>query len=59
MLLPHKDCDVFQTDLPEHLRPMGITHLVIAGRNANLHGEIDTVEKVMEATEDRCWSGAL
>ena len=31
VLLPHKSCDVFQTDLPEHLRRMGITHLVIAG----------------------------
>jgi len=36
VLLPHKSCDVFQTDLPEHLRRMGITHLVIAGMTANL-----------------------
>ncbi|MBA3638791.1 MAG: cysteine hydrolase [Acidobacteria bacterium] len=36
VLLPHKSCDVFQTDLPEHLRRMGITHLVIAGMSANL-----------------------
>ena len=36
VLLPHKSCDVFQTDLPEHLRQMGITHLVIAGMTANL-----------------------
>ncbi len=36
ILLPHKSCDVFQTDLPEHLRRMGITHLVIAGMSANL-----------------------
>ncbi len=36
ILLPHKSCDVFQTDLPEHLRRMGVTHLVIAGMSANL-----------------------
>lgn len=36
ILLPHKSCDVFQTDLPEHLRRKGITHLVIAGMSANL-----------------------
>ncbi|HSH78825.1 MAG TPA: isochorismatase family cysteine hydrolase [Herpetosiphonaceae bacterium] len=36
VLLPHKSCDVFQTDLPEHLRRMGTTHLVIAGMTANL-----------------------
>jgi nicotinamidase-related amidase len=36
VLLPHKSCDVFQTDLPEHLQRMGITHLVIAGMTANL-----------------------
>lgn len=36
ILLPHKSCDVFQTDLPEHLRRIGITHLVIAGMTANL-----------------------
>ena len=36
VLLPHKSCDVFQTDLPEHLRRLGITHLVIAGMAANL-----------------------
>lgn len=36
VLLPHKTCDVFRTDLPEQLQRMGITHLVIAGMAANL-----------------------
>ncbi|MFN2454524.1 MAG: cysteine hydrolase family protein [Pyrinomonadaceae bacterium] len=36
VLLPHKSCDVFETDLPDHLRQRGITHLVIAGMTANL-----------------------
>lgn len=36
VLLPHKSCDVFRTDLPEHLERKGITHLVIAGMTANL-----------------------
>lgn len=36
VLLPHKSCDVFETDLPEHLRRLGATHLVIAGMTANL-----------------------
>ena len=36
VLLPHKSCDVFQTDLAEHLESRGITHLVIAGMTANL-----------------------
>lgn len=36
ILLPHKGTDVFQTDLPEHLERMGITHLVLAGMTANL-----------------------
>lgn len=36
VLLPHKGTDVFQTDLPDHLRSMGITHLVIVGMAANL-----------------------
>lgn len=36
VLLPHKTCDVFRTDLPEILQRMGITHLVIAGMAANL-----------------------
>jgi ureidoacrylate peracid hydrolase len=36
VLLPHKTCDVFTTDLPRHLKEMNITHLVIAGMTANL-----------------------
>ncbi len=36
VLLPHKSIDVFETDLPDHLRRLGITHLVIAGMTANL-----------------------
>jgi nicotinamidase-related amidase len=36
VLLPHKGTDVMQTDLPEHLQRLGITHLVIAGMTANL-----------------------
>ena len=51
ILLPHKSCDVFQTDLPEHLRRMGITHLVIAGMSANLCCE-STGRHAMEAGFD-------
>lgn len=47
VLLPHKSCDVFTTDLPEHLRKMGITHLVIAGMTANLCCE-STARHAME-----------
>ncbi len=36
VLLPHKGIDVWQTDLPQHLQRLGITHLVIAGMTANL-----------------------
>jgi len=36
VLLPHKGIDVFETDLPDHLQRLGITHLVIAGMTANL-----------------------
>lgn len=36
VLLPHKGTNVFETDLPDHLSRMGITHLVIAGMTANL-----------------------
>jgi len=36
VLLPHKSCDVFKTDLQEHLERLGTTHLVIAGMAANL-----------------------
>jgi hypothetical protein len=51
VLLPHKGCDVFQTDLPEHLRRMGATHLVIAGMSANLCCE-STGRHAMEAGFD-------
>lgn len=47
VLLPHKSCDVFRTDLPEHLKKMGITHLVIAGMTANLCCE-STARHAME-----------
>jgi ureidoacrylate peracid hydrolase len=36
VLLPHKSTDVFETDLPQHLRTLGTTHLIIAGMTANL-----------------------
>ncbi len=36
VLLPHKGVDVFETDLPEHLERLGISHLVISGMTANL-----------------------
>ncbi|WP_426059037.1 isochorismatase family protein [Hymenobacter sp. B1770] len=36
VLLPHKTCDVFTTDLPAQLQRLGTTHLVIAGMAANL-----------------------
>ncbi len=36
VLLPHKGCDVFATDLPEHLQRLGTTDLVICGMTANL-----------------------
>lgn len=36
VLLPHKGTDVFETDLPEHLRRLGTTQQVIAGMTANL-----------------------
>ncbi|MFD2515780.1 isochorismatase family protein [Pontibacter locisalis] len=47
VLLPHKSCDVFRSDLPEHLERMGITHLVIAGMAANLCCE-STARHAME-----------
>ena len=47
VLLPHKSCDVFRTDLPEQLNKMGITHLVIAGMAANLCCE-STARHAME-----------
>lgn len=51
VLLPHKSCDVFQTDLPEHLQRMGTTQLVIAGMSANLCCE-STGRHAMEAGFD-------
>lgn len=36
ILLPHKGTDVFETDLADYLKRLGITHLVIAGMTANL-----------------------
>ena len=47
VLLPHKSCDVFRSDLPGHLERMGITHLVIAGMAANLCCE-STARHAME-----------
>ncbi len=47
VLLPHKSCDVFRSDLPQHLERMGITHLVIAGMAANLCCE-STARHAME-----------
>ncbi|MEX2572996.1 MAG: cysteine hydrolase [Balneolaceae bacterium] len=51
VLLPHKSCDVFETDLPEYLQEKGITHLVIAGMTANLCCE-STGRHAMEAGYD-------
>ncbi len=51
ILLPHKSIDVFETDLPDHLHRMGITHLVIAGMTANLCCE-STGRHAMEAGYD-------
>lgn len=51
VLLPHKSCDVFRTDLPGHLEKMGITHLVIAGMTANLCVE-STCRHAMEEGYD-------
>jgi ureidoacrylate peracid hydrolase len=47
VLLPHKSCDVFRSDLPDHLERLGITHLVIAGMAANLCCE-STARHAME-----------
>ncbi len=33
---PHKGTDVFETDLPDHLERLGVSHLIIAGMTANL-----------------------
>jgi ureidoacrylate peracid hydrolase len=36
ILAPHKGTDVMETDLPQHLERLGVTHLVLAGMTANL-----------------------
>jgi ureidoacrylate peracid hydrolase len=36
VLLPHKGTDVMATDLPDHLKRLGTTHIVIIGMTANL-----------------------
>ena len=36
VLCPHKGTDVFETDLPDHLKRLEVTHLVICGMTANL-----------------------
>ena len=51
ILLPHKSCDVYKTDLAEHLHRLKITHLVIAGMTANLCCE-STGRSAMEAGFD-------
>jgi ureidoacrylate peracid hydrolase len=51
VLRPHKSVDVFETDLPEHLERLGITHLVIAGMTANLCCE-STARHAMERGYD-------
>lgn len=51
VLQPHKSCDVFRTDLSEHLQRLGTTHLVIAGMLANLCCE-STGRQAMEAGYD-------
>ncbi len=51
VLLPHKGIDVFETDLPDHLRRLETTYLVIAGMAANLCCE-STGRRAMEAGYD-------
>lgn len=51
VLLPHKSCDVMETDLRQHLEKRGITHLVIAGMTANLCCE-STGRHAMESGYD-------
>ena len=36
VLLPHKGSDVVETDLPEHLERLRVSHVVICGMTANL-----------------------
>ncbi|MBW3636472.1 MAG: cysteine hydrolase [Armatimonadetes bacterium] len=56
VLLPHKSCDVFTTDLPDHLGRLGTTHLVIAGMTANLCCE-STGRHAVEAGYDVTYIG--
>jgi len=51
VLLPHKGTDVFETDLPDQLDRLGITHLVVAGMTANLCVE-STARHAAEAGYD-------
>ncbi|UFS72549.1 cysteine hydrolase [Geomonas sp. RF6] len=51
VLEPHKGIDVFETDLPEHLERLGVTHLVICGMIANLCCE-STGRRAMEGGYD-------
>lgn len=51
VLMPHKSVDVFETDLPAHLKRLGATHLIIAGMTANLCCE-STGRHAMEAGYD-------
>ncbi len=51
ILQPHKSCDVFTTDLSEHLNRLGTTHLIIAGMSANLCCE-STARHAMELGYD-------
>lgn len=51
VLLPHKSCDVMETDLRDYLETHAITHLVIAGMTANLCCE-STGRHAMEAGYD-------
>lgn len=51
ILMPHKTCDVFKTDLPDVLRGLGTTHLVISGMAANLCCE-STARNAMEEGYD-------
>ncbi len=56
VLQPHKSCDVFTTDLPDHLQRLGTTHLVIAGMTANLCCE-STGRHAVEAGYDVTYIG--
>lgn len=51
VLLPHKGTDVFETDLPDYLRRLDVTHLLIIGMTANLCCE-STGRRAAEAGYD-------